>query len=343
MARIWMSGIEAGHMDVFTAMLNAAINAVQVRTGAYSLYHEWVSSWSKGVFPASKSEIYGRFAVRPAYTSSDTNGNILLTLRDNAGTTQITIQLNQYTGQVQVRRGAYNSTVIGRGGELHQDRWNCIEFRLLVDDAPGGVFQLKVDGTQVIDFAGDTQETANANVLSFEIGGVDGVLGNACIGYYDDIAFNDVAGGVNDSWIGRGGIPAIFPEGVGNSTDLQLHPNTGEANWEDVDEKPPDDDTTYVFDDLVDDHDSYETEDLIATGTISAVQWLARAKAVLVGAPEIMRVLRIGGTDYDGAADIAIDAAYDYYTEILDLDPDAGPGVWTVAAVNGMELGVKIR
>ena len=143
---------------------------------------------------------------------------------------------------------------------------------------------------------------------------------------------------MNATWIGRGGIPAIFPTGAGNSTDL--NPSAG-ANWQCVDEVPPNDDTDYVSSAVVDDHDSYAASNLAATGTISAVQWLARAKSDLVGNPEIARILRIGG-DHQGA-DIAIDATYDYYAEILDQDPQAGPGAWTVAAVNGMELGVKIR
>jgi len=336
-----MSGLEAGHIDVFDSSTGATISAAQARTGTYSLFVSLLNHFINSAFSASESEIFGRIGVRPNYaTTVVPEGNSLLTLYDSAGGTQITIQLSYYTNTLIVRRGDYNDTIIGIGGILHQDRWHCIEFRLLVADA-GGRLELKVDGTQVIDFTGDTKNTANANVLSFRIG--SSVLPTAtATGYYDDIAFNDTAGGVNDTWIGRGGIPAIFPTGAGNSTDLQLFPNTGEANWEDVDEVPPDDDTTYVFDDLIDDHDSYAASNLTATGTIAAVQWLARAKSDLVGAPEIARILRIGGVDHQGA-DIGIDADYDYYPEILDQDPQAGPGAWLVAAVNGMELGVKIR
>lgn len=339
MARIWMSGFEAGHIQIFDSYDGAAISAAQARTGAYSAYLNTIARWAAAALPANVSEIFCRFAVRPTYTgAADTRGNLLMILFDSVGGHQITIQLQYRTGLVLVRRGNYLGTIIGVGGELHQSRWRCVEFHLVVDNA-AGVFQLKVDGTQVINFAGDTQATANANVRSFRLGTI-GTAG-AVVGYYDDIAFNDITGGVNASWIGRGGIPAIFPEGAGNSTDLGLFPNGGEANWEDVDEKPPDDDTSYVFDDVIDEHDSYETEDLPATGPISAVQWLARAKSDLVGAPEIARILRIGGADYQGA-DMGIDANYDYYPEILDEDPDAA-GAWTVAAINGMELGVKIR
>lgn len=336
MARIWMSGLEAGHIDIFDSFLGATISAAQARTGTYALNISVSNQYASAALPASLTEIFIRFGMRISYPVLE---DMLIILFDNAGDPQISLTLNVTAHTLEVRRGSYTGIVLGRGGEIHQNRWHCVEFRLVVDDLVG-IFQLKVDGTQVINFSGDTQATVNANVASFRFGYYG--LARAVIGYYDDIAFNDVAGGVNDSWIGRGGIPAIFPTGAGFSTDLQLFPNTGEANWEDVDEVPPDDDTSYVFDDLIDDHDSYAAGNLTATGTVAAVQWLARAKSDLVGAPEIARILRIGGVDYQGA-DVAIDADYDYYPEILDQDPNAGPGAWTVAAVNGMELGVKIR
>ena len=335
MARIWMSGLEAGHIQIFDTYSGASISAAQARTGSYSVYLSADTHYVRSALPAAIAEVYFRFG----FHTDLFDGTRLFYLYDSGGTAQFALTVQKEIHMFEARRGAYNGTVLGRGGEIHQNRWHCVEVRLKVDNA-AGVVQVKVDGTLVIDFAGDTQETANANVLSFQFGIAGDTLNHT---YIDDIAFNDTAGGVNDSWIGRGGIPAIFPEGVGNSTDLGLFPNGGEANWEDVDDVPPDDDTSYVFDDLIDDHDSYEMDDLIATGTISAVQWLARAKSDLVGAPEIMRVLRIGGVDYDGAVDIAIDADYDYYPEIFDEDPNAGPGVWTAAAVNGMEVGVKIR
>lgn len=341
MARIWMSGLEAGHIDIFDASSGIVMSNAQARTDAYSLQLNSQHDYAIAAFPANISEVFCRIAVRLTYIE-DCIPAELITLYDSAGDEQITIQLQQNLGLLIVRRGDRAGTIIGTGGEVHQNRWHCVEFRLVVDNVTG-VFQLRVDGTQVINFAGDTQQTANANVRSFKLGQQTPAADRtAAFGYYDDIAFNDALGGVNDSWIGRGGIPTIFPEGVGNSTDLGLFPNTGEANWEDVDEVPPDDDTSYVFDDVIDEHDSYETEDLPATGTISAVQWLARARSDLVGAPEIARILRIGGVDYQGA-DIGIDTDYDYYPEILDEDPNAGPGAWTVAAINGMEVGVKIR
>lgn len=329
-----MSGFEAGHIEVLDTSSGGAISAAQARTGTYSLYLGATSYYVRSALPAAIAEVYFRFGFR----SDLHGGGRLFYLYDSGAAVQFYLGLLRETQMLEARRGTYSGTLLGRGGEIHQNRWHCIEVRLKVDNA-AGVVQVKVDGTQVINFAGNTQATANANVQSFQFG-----VWNATIHgtFIDDIAFNDVAGGVNDTWIGRGGIQGIFPEGVGNSTDLGLFPNGGEANWEDVDEKPPDDDISYVFDDAIDEHDSYETEDLPATGTIAAVQWLARAKADLVGNPEIARVLRIGGADYQGA-DIGIDASYDYYPEILDKDPDAGPGAWTVAAINGMEVGVKVR
>jgi len=335
MARIWMSGLEAGHLDIFDSQaFSPVVTNAQARTGTYSLEASGATDAVGSAFPANETEIFGRIGLR--HNSQGVNAEVI-SLFDSVGGIQFTITLPNRTGILVAKRGAYNGTVIGVGGEMHQNRWHCIEFRLLVDNA-NGVFQLKVDGMLVINFAGNTQQTANANVRSFWLGRAQA---NGCPGYYDDIAFNDTSGVVNASWIGRGGIPAIFPTGAGFSTDLQRVPGGAEANWEDVDEVPPDDDTSYVFDTLIDDHDSYAASNLVATGTIAAVQWLARAKSDLVGNPEIARILRIGGVDHQGA-DIAIDADYDYYPEILDEDPEA-VGAWLVAAVNGMELGVKIR
>ena len=341
MTRIWMSGLEAGHIQIFDSSSGASISAAQARTDSRSLLlGVWPPPYARATLPAAIIEVFIRFGLHASFAIPDP-GYTILSLQDSAGNAQCFLGLNTITHKIEMRRGDHNDTLLGSGGEIHQDRWHCIEVHLLVDNA-AGVLQLKVDGTQVIDFAGDTQSSVNADVQAFSFGdsphGGDALIST----YIDDIAFNDVSGGVNDSWIGRGGIPAIFPIGAGASTDLDLFPNTGEANWEDVDEVPPDDDTSYVFDDLIDDHDSYEMDDLIATGTVAAVQWLARAKSALAGAPEIARVLRIGGVDYQGA-DVAIDTDYDYYPEILDEDPNAGPGAWTVAAINGMEAGVKIR
>ena len=337
MARIWMSGLEAGHMDIFDSYLAATISAAQARTGSRSLYCFAVTWWARAALPAAITEVFIRFGMYTGFSA----GAAILSLQDSTGLAQFYLGLNRITHKLEARRGNYLGTLLGSGGEIHQNRWHCIEIRLLIDNA-AGVVQVKVDGTQVIDFSGDTQESVNADIQAFSFGdSPDGGEGLATT-YYDDIAFNDTYGGVNDTWIGRGGIPAIFPIGVGTSTDLDLFPNTGEANWEDVDEAPPDDDTSYVFDDLIDDHDSYDMDDLIAAGTVAAVQWLARARSDLVGAPEIARILRVGGVDYQGA-DVAIDAAYDYYPEIFDEDPNAGPGAWTVAAIDGMEAGVKIR
>lgn len=334
MARLWMSGFEAGHMDVFDTYDGAEVSAEQARVGGYSLKLSSDTDYARADFPVHMYEIYCRFAVRPDYAS----GRVLMVLRDSAGEKQITVLLNRYIPAIQVKRGSYTGTLLATGGCIRQDKWHCIEFRLLVSNS-GGAFLLKVNGTQVISFIGDTQATANANVKSFQIGESDGL---SVTGYYDDLAFNDLMSAVNNSWIGRGGISAILPTGAGASTDLDLYPDSGEANWEDVDETPPDTDESYVFDTVVDEHDSYVASDLALPGSISAIQWLARARSGLSDTPAIARILRIDGTDYQGD-DMPVDIWYDYCAEILDRDPDAGPGAWTKAVIDAMEIGVMVR
>lgn len=334
MARLWMSGLEAGHMGVFDSYTGASISTEQARTGARSLKISSVTDEVSATLPVHAYEIYCRFAVRPDLA----DGRVLMVLKDSAGDKQITILLNRYIPAIQVKRGSYTGTILATGGYLRKDKWNCIEFRLLISTS-GGTIQLRINGTQVINFIGNTQATANANVRSFQIGES---VGLSVTGYYDDFAFNDLLGAVNNSWVGRGGVNAIFPIGVGVSTDLDLYPDSGEANWQDVDDVPPEEDATYVFDDVIDEHDTYVASDLAFGGTISAIQWLARARSGLDDTPNVARVLRINATDYQGE-DIPVGLWYGYCTEILDRDPNAGPGAWTKTVVDAMEIGVMVR
>jgi phosphodiesterase/alkaline phosphatase D-like protein len=43
------------------------------------------------------------------------------------------------------------------------------------------------------------------------------------------------------------GIMTLRPNGAGTYSEFSKYPNSGEANWQDVDETTPDDDTTYVY------------------------------------------------------------------------------------------------
>jgi hypothetical protein len=220
--------------------------------------------------------------------------------------------------------------------------WYCVEYHLLVDNT-NGIGEVKLDGVLEIDFDGDTQNTANANIRYANLGSGVQALSNAISGYFDDVAINDVAGSYNNSWIGRGGIYPCFPSDIGEYS--QLTPNSAVDNYTCVDEKPPDDDTTYVSSADINDQDSYKIDDLVPTaGTITAVQFITRARLTEAGAGNVGRLMRIGGVDYQGA-NLPIDTTtYKFCNEILETSPVApGTNQFSIAEINGMQVGVVVE
>jgi hypothetical protein len=213
------------------------------------------------------------------------------------------------------------------------DTWYVLEFHLKIDDVDGEI-DTKIDGAIDIDFDGDTQHTGNAGIVQVQFSNAASSLPTI---YIDDIAINDTTGGVNDSWIGRGGIYGLVPSGAGTHTDFT--PSAG-VNYAAVDEVPPDDDTTYVESSTAAHVDTYAITNLIPTsGAISAVQWVARAKLAEAGAGNFQRVLRHDGTDYNGG-DLAVDTSYAYFTEIFDQAPDSTD--WDITKVNALEAGMEV-
>ena len=277
---------------------------------------------------ASKQETYTRFGVCML-------GVALFSFSDSADGRQFTLTRNSTTHFLEARRGNATGTIMATGTHAIDDSiWYCIEVHLKVAESPDGVCQVKIDGVTDIDFSGDTAATANLNIQYTYWGGCSDAAG--INGWMDDIALNDTSGAVNNSWIGRGGIYKVVPTGAGTYTDLT--PSAG-SNWQCVDEVPPSD-TDYVYDSTVDHKDSYAANDLTGSGTVNAVKWIGRAKAVAAGAYAVARFVRVSGSDYTGT-DVPVDASWKHIEELFDVDPSGA--AWSVAKVNGMEPGIVIR
>lgn len=334
MARIFMTGFEAGSLDVCNWVHNNQdLNTVTVRTGTYSVRVNGTGGIGN-TLTGRPAEIFLR--IPHYYSNAGFYTAVFLSLYDRDGDNQLTFMYNKGTHVVEVRRGDEGGTLLATGSiPCPKGSWYCHEIHVVIDNDAGEV-ETKVDGVSDIDIdSQDTQNTSYAEIAKFLLGLDEN--DRSAWGYYDDIAINDPTGSDNNSWIGRGGIYGLFPEGAGAHTDLA--PSAG-ANWQCVDEKPPNDDTDYVASDQVGDVDTYELADLVPTeGGITAVQWITRAKLAEAGAGNFQRVLRHDGVDYNGS-DLAVDISYRYFTEIFDQAPDATN--WSIAKVNALEAGEEI-
>ena len=341
MTRLWMSGFEAGSLDVFPRIDGVVISAVQVRTGNYSLSIPTINDRAWTVFGEGYTELFLRIGLYMT-GGNGVNDRTFCTLIDVSGNELLTFQGRNADSVLLVRLGDYNDALIASGGIVPTNSWCCIEIRALINNA-AGVVQVRIDGVQVIDFSGDTQIGAD-DEIRVVLWGADPATGNyVCYGYYDDLAINSPYGIRNNSWLGRGGIVGLLPDGAGNYT--QLTPSAG-ANWQCVDEVPPDDDGTYVEDAVVDQRDTYEMQDLPAVtpgflADIAAVQWLCRGLNTISESGDFARLLRIAGVDHQ-SSDVGYDRTYDYHPEILETSPATGVA-WTEAEINALEAGMVVR
>lgn len=248
----------------------------------------------------------------------------------------------QADGRLQIVRGA--TTVATSIGSLMSNVYYYIEFKHIILNA-GGTLEVRVDGGVWATFAGDTQETANAFANQIVLG----AAANDANIHYDDLYILD---GVdqsiadpnsppnNDYW-GNTQVECRVPNGVGNYAEwLTL---VGAAtHWQAVNEVPPNEDTSYVADAVLNSRDTYAFQDLsVVSATIPGIQVLMRARMTAAGVANIARLYRRAGVDNQGA-DVVLQTTYKYILEIMGGDP-IGVANWTVAAINSGEWGARVR
>ena len=335
MARVFMSGCEGGSDLVFTLTFNIDESTAQKRTGAYSFLAGSTSTYAQQTLPAALTELYLRIGIYPVQFGSTCG--MIVRFASPTDTVQAVLTANKLTNVLQYCLGN-NTPVLAGTHPLLLNTWQCIEIYYKVADAPDGRFTVKLDGVTDITFSGDTRNT-DATVQRVRFMG-DGTSATGTQAYFDDIAINDTAGALNNSWIGRGGIYPIFPDLAATYTDL--HASVGNG-WDCINEVPPSD-TDYVYDEVVDQKSTYRMTDLTpTTGTIAAINVIMRAKLDAAGVGSIARLIRSNAVDSQGA-DVPLDTSARTITEIIETDPGAAPGtLWTIARVNALEAGAVVR
>jgi hypothetical protein len=334
MTRIFMTGLEGGSTGVFDVVERVTASSSQARTGSYSLAITRTDSRAIIHLP-SRNELYVRFGIYPTGGLYDYH-RVFFTLMFG-GTVQLQLHTpGEQLAPITLTRGDYSGTVLATGGGFALNAWHCVEMYAKIADVDGRAV-VRIDGTDVIDYTGDTQNASKSDITAVCFGYAT-AEGRVMYAYVDDIAINDTNGTTNNSWIGRGGIYPAIVDGAGEHAEFT--PASGN-NWENVDEIPPDDDTSYVESDTLGHRDLYTIDSITPTsGTITAVQWMARAKMVDAGIGNLQRLVRHDSVDYAGA-DKPVDTSYRYLTDIMELAPD--DTAWTVAKVNALQIGQKVN
>jgi len=259
-----------------------------------------------------------------------------LMLFKNGTASQIEIEVTGQAGSIRVNRGG--SVIIDQsaGGVITTDTWHSIEVRVVHSNTVG-VVQVHVDGVQVINFSGDTIPASAADIDRIEFRAPT-FTGNALL---DDFYILDTNGSAPvNTFLGDWKIDTIFPDGDGNYTEFDTT-NGSATHALNVDDNPPDDDTTYNETATANDRDTFTMANLaaITSQVVFSVQQVTRAEGIS-GTSNFQNMFRISASDYNSSSFTTTQNVYLYFLTINDLNPDSA-AAWTETIINGLESGVE--
>ena len=221
-------------------------------------------------------------------------------------------------------------------------QYYSLEVHIKISDT--GDIETKIDGNVEVSYSGDTKPGADtyANKI-YILNNSSHDLGSSSFMFIDDIAVNDTAGGVDDSWCGDGHIILLKPNG--DTATLDLTPSAAVGHYTLVDDIPKDGDTTYVEGSVVDEEDIY---DLQACGLgeviINRIWTEARAKDTASTGQNIALITKASGGAEVSGGDVPLLSSYS--KKILGAEELVNPvdsNPWEVADIDALQGGVRTR
>lgn len=342
MARIFQTGFELGTTTIFDVQQAGTATASTVRNGAYALQSQGSASPILSL-DTTYSTVYVRLGFRTGSLASTTNVFAFLDGASLQGRLAVT-----GGGAIQVFRGN-TSLAVSANNLIAINNWHLIE--AFYDCATSGTWTVKVDGTQVLTDADDTDETGSGTFDRFS----PLYNGNGTGQYVDDIAINDTTGSNNNSWIGDGKCVLVKPNanvsgekdftGVGDVTDT----------WKNVDDVPTLDDGTYNYStDATDaagsDKDLFDVDGSAVANveTVNAVQVWYRAQKDAATSDVSLRSFVKGGTGAGAPATEAngtenqLTQSWAWYQDVYETNPDT-TSLWTDQEVEAMYVGYQAQ
>lgn len=242
--------------------------------------------------------------------------------------------------RLQVLRGAFGGTLLGVSDTpIPNSVFHYIELKILIDDSAGTV-DLRQNGTSVLSLTGqDTRNGGNGDAGNVRFG--CGETNAAYSWTYDDIYVCDDSGSINNDFLGDIRVQLHLPDADGFHQDwlgVDSVPNFGQVN-----ENPPDDDTSYVATEggSVGDIDTYEYPVLDQDpATVHGAQTVVHSRRDDSVDREIRGYARSNGTDEGGSFQVVPDGYTDMRMDIFETDPDTG-SAWTEGGMNAAEFGME--
>ncbi len=240
--------------------------------------------------------------------------------------------------------GATTTLLATSIGGISSGSYVYLECRWKIDSGVSGEVQLKSNGNLILNYTGKvfpnnfpvgapTVEWNGIKVLNMNSVATPFLVARMCDVYLLDRVASADGANPNDDFLGDLTIAYIKPDGVGAQSGWT--PQSG-ANWTNVDEVPPNDDTDYVETTAAATRDSYTFEDVLSDP--KAIQVCNYARKTGVGAASVSVITRQSGVDDDGPAQGIGSESYEYYLQPQDINPHTSLR-WTKAQMDAGEWG----
>ncbi len=329
MALLFLDGYDArdcnakGYAGTWQA---AASTGPNTRFGVGSWAGVNSSTVSKTLTPAF-SKIFMGVAVATNLLDTGSRPRVLIG-GDGGSTWHLGLTFNP--NSILLFRGNFSTYLTGATMVFAPNVFYYIEMSATIHDTTG-TCEVRVNGSTVINFTGDTRNGGGATVDT-----VGFLSYGAYYTYVDDLYICDDSGSAPyNTFLGDVRIHSLVPDGAGSST--QMTPSSG-ANYTTVDE------LIYSATDYVRGSagqvDLYTASDLPAgVGTIYGVQTNAVVKKTDAGLLTGRTKLKSGTTTVNGTA-ATLGTTDSVITDTRQLNPDTSTA-WNSTSVNAMEIGVE--
>ena len=296
------------------------------------------------------ASIYAGAAIQAGLDAGNSNndptGNLFGLYGDSAATGHLYLR-RLATGAIAAYRGeALSGTTGTPSGTLiassaagvMDSNWHYVEVFATINATTGQLI-VKVDGTQVINFTGNTKNggtSANIDAIRFRTGKY--ISAPNCTISIDDLYVCDATGTTNNTFLGDVRIQSMVPNGAGSST--QLTPTGSANNYANVGEAPYND-ATYNASSTVGQRDTYALSDLaVGTTTVLATQSVAHMQKNDAGTANAKVALKSGASVYYDTTQ-TLSTTTTAYTQLRETDP-ATSAAWTVGTANALEAGMEV-
>ena len=350
MALLWFDGFEAGAANFSIASTkyestvgwggaaNLASNSYPARSGSGILryFNGQAGALSKTV-TVSGAAIMGAGVFKA--TGAWSNSPRLFQMREFS-TIHLTLVIDP-TLYLKLYLGDFGGTLLATSSApiTENAAYQFIEMKATVATTTGNVV-VRIDDTEVINFTGTTT-MGGSSIVNRAVLGPTAAFASTGAGdlRIDDFYVADTSGTVCNNFIGSGfAVRLLTVDGAGDSTAWT--PSAG-ANWQCVDEAPPDS-LDYVSTLTSGARDLYNLAARPAgTYDVLGVQTVVTAKKDDVGARLIRSVLKSGTTVLVEPTDQALTTSYKSYCYTLTKDP-ATDASWLPAALDGLQIGQEM-